>query len=146
MLSWNISRTAVLVRQTCSSSRSQGARFVLSRSAATSASVSRANGSTTPNPTPSRPKAAAATESPPSTSVSETARDYNGDGSKSDWSRSYHGLSLEPFPKETANILQAPLNPEDIEIKPGKSVMNLYIATSLQYGKRRVDIPSRNQI
>ncbi|KAL7276921.1 hypothetical protein RUND412_000065 [Rhizina undulata] len=35
-----------------------------------------------------------------------------------DWARSYHGLSKEPFPKEVAEILMAPLKPEDIEIKP----------------------------
>lgn len=37
---------------------------------------------------------------------------------KIDWSRSFHGLSTEPFSPEAATILQAPLDPEDIEIKP----------------------------
>lgn len=40
------------------------------------------------------------------------------DPSKVDWTRSFHGLSVEPFSKEAADTLQAPLNPEDIEIKP----------------------------
>lgn len=53
-------------------------------------------------------------------SVSEQARIYHGDGSRTDWSRSYHGLSVEPFPKEAAEILQAPLDPENIEVKPGE--------------------------
>ncbi|TCD68482.1 hypothetical protein EIP91_010657 [Steccherinum ochraceum] len=35
-----------------------------------------------------------------------------------DWSRSYHGLSHQPFPKEAADILLAPVDPMDIEIKP----------------------------
>lgn len=35
-----------------------------------------------------------------------------------DWSRSFHGLSTEPFPPEIATILQAPLQSDSIEIKP----------------------------
>jgi len=35
-----------------------------------------------------------------------------------DWTRSFHGLSVEPFSKEAADILLAPLVPEDVEIKP----------------------------
>ena len=38
-----------------------------------------------------------------------------------DWSRSYHGLSTQPFPSEVADILLAPINPLDIEMKPGTS-------------------------
>lgn len=37
---------------------------------------------------------------------------------KIDWTRSFHGLSAEPFPKEAANILLAEMDPEEIEIKP----------------------------
>lgn len=37
-----------------------------------------------------------------------------------DWSRSYHGLSSEPFKKEVADILLAPVEPGDVEIKPGQ--------------------------
>jgi hypothetical protein len=40
-------------------------------------------------------------------------------GSPTDWSRSYHGLSTQPFSVEVAEILQAPINPLDIEMKPG---------------------------
>ena len=40
-------------------------------------------------------------------------------GGATDWSRSFHGLSSEPFPKQIADILQGPLKPEDVEIKPG---------------------------
>ncbi|EFW13553.1 hypothetical protein D8B26_004193 [Coccidioides posadasii str. Silveira] len=35
-----------------------------------------------------------------------------------DWTRSYHGLSAEPFSKEAANILLQALDPSDVEIKP----------------------------
>ena len=36
-----------------------------------------------------------------------------------DWSRSYAGLSMEPFPKEVSEILMAPVDPMDVEMKPG---------------------------
>lgn len=35
-----------------------------------------------------------------------------------DWTRSFHGLSSSPFTKEQADILQQPLDFNDIEIKP----------------------------
>ncbi len=35
-----------------------------------------------------------------------------------DWARSFHGLSSEAFSKETAAILLAPIEHDDIEIKP----------------------------
>ncbi|KAG6334623.1 hypothetical protein ID866_4464 [Astraeus odoratus] len=35
-----------------------------------------------------------------------------------DWSRSYYGLSTQAFPKEIADVLLAPIDGEDIEIKP----------------------------
>ena len=38
---------------------------------------------------------------------------------KVDWARSFHGLSTEPFSKEAADVLLAPVDPEDVEIKPG---------------------------
>lgn len=41
------------------------------------------------------------------------------DGSR-DWSTSYHGLSTSPFPKEIADVLLAPIDPMDVEMKPGK--------------------------
>lgn len=46
-------------------------------------------------------------------------------GSTTDWSRSYHGLSTQPFPSEVADILLAPINPLDIEMKPGTSFCEL---------------------
>ena len=35
-----------------------------------------------------------------------------------DWTRSFHGLSNEAFSKEAADILLAPVEPDDIEVKP----------------------------
>lgn len=35
-----------------------------------------------------------------------------------DWTRSFQGLSLEAFPKETADALLAPIPEQDIEVKP----------------------------
>ncbi|RDX53803.1 mitochondrial genome maintenance MGM101 [Polyporus arcularius HHB13444] len=40
------------------------------------------------------------------------------DPSSPDWSKSYFGLSTQPFPKEAADILLAPIDPLDVEIKP----------------------------
>lgn len=42
----------------------------------------------------------------------------NNDPARIDWSKSFHGLSSEAFPKEAADILLKELNPEWIEIKP----------------------------
>jgi hypothetical protein len=39
-------------------------------------------------------------------------------GSRVDWTRSFHGLSEQPFSKEAAEVLQQPIPPEDIEVKP----------------------------
>ena len=46
-------------------------------------------------------------------------------GSSTDWSRSYHGLSTQPFSQEVADVLQASINPLDIEMKPGPSFRKL---------------------
>ncbi|KAJ5938665.1 Mitochondrial genome maintenance [Penicillium verhagenii] len=37
---------------------------------------------------------------------------------KIDWTRSFHGLSAEPFPEKAANILLAEIDPHQVEIKP----------------------------
>jgi hypothetical protein len=41
------------------------------------------------------------------------------DATQVDWSRSFHGLSSQPFDEETTKILTAPLEIDDVEIKPG---------------------------
>ncbi|KAI7874563.1 mitochondrial genome maintenance MGM101 [Lichtheimia hyalospora FSU 10163] len=38
--------------------------------------------------------------------------------SAQDWSRSFHGLSTQPFSREIANVLQEPIAPDDVEITP----------------------------
>ncbi|CAM0142707.1 unnamed protein product [Umbelopsis sp. WA50703] len=35
-----------------------------------------------------------------------------------DWSKSFHGLSTQPFSSEVAEVLMQPISPDDIEIKP----------------------------
>ena len=40
------------------------------------------------------------------------------EGTGHDWTRSFHGLSNEAFSPEAAKALLAPINPDDIEIKP----------------------------
>ncbi|KAF5392970.1 hypothetical protein D9757_001136 [Collybiopsis confluens] len=72
-----------------------------------------------------------ATESPATTKVETEPDAFEGTSSeipseildssndgKTDWSRSFHGLSEEAFAKEIADTLLAPVNPLDIEIKP----------------------------
>jgi hypothetical protein len=46
-----------------------------------------------------------------------------GDGAQdgvTDWSKSYSGLSSQAFSKEIADILLAPIDPHDVEVKPGQ--------------------------
>ena len=50
-------------------------------------------------------------------------------GLPTDWSRSYHGLSTQAFAKDIVEVLLAPLDPLDIEIKPGTcSPVSLYLS------------------
>ena len=66
------------------------------------------------------------TESVPSSAVLDglpPLLDAPPSGGTTDWSRSYHGLSTQPFPPEVTNVLQADINPLDIEMKPGTSVL-----------------------
>lgn len=41
-----------------------------------------------------------------------------------DWSKSYFGLSSQAFSKDIADILLAPIDPMDIEMKPGTSFLS----------------------
>ncbi|KAL3490522.1 mitochondrial genome maintenance MGM101-domain-containing protein [Aspergillus germanicus] len=100
------------------------------------------NNTTSPKPTssPNTPKPAAS--SPPSPATGAAAANNNaknhptppnisktglGDkpleldnpvNDKIDWTRSFHGLSAEPFPREISDILLAETDPEEVEIKP----------------------------
>ena len=47
-----------------------------------------------------------------------------GDSAANDWSKSYYGLSVEAFQREVADILLAPIDEMDIEIKPGASPLS----------------------
>lgn len=42
-----------------------------------------------------------------------------------DWSKSFHGLSTQPFSSEVAEILMQSISPDDIEIKPGETKMTI---------------------
>ncbi len=70
-----------------------------------------------PTPPPPPPKTAQ-----PSKSTTVTANDpiklQEDDPTHVDWTKSFHGLSVQPFSKEAADVLLAPINPEDVEIKP----------------------------
>ena len=46
----------------------------------------------------------------------------NASGGGQDWSKSFHGLSAQTFSKEITDILLSPINPMDIECKPGKYI------------------------
>ncbi|KAI1078770.1 Mgm101p-domain-containing protein [Whalleya microplaca] len=48
-----------------------------------------------------------------------TTNGENGNGSNPiDWTQSYHGLGTSAFGPEVAAVLQAPLDPDDVEVKP----------------------------
>ncbi|KAJ5502312.1 hypothetical protein N7463_005186 [Penicillium fimorum] len=68
-----------------------------------------------PNSTPSR----ATTENISKTGLSDKPLELdNPVEDKIDWTRSFHGLSATPFPKEAADILLAEMDPDEVEIKP----------------------------
>lgn len=77
--------------------------------------------STATPPTPAGPvpaKPAPATE-PAAGSLDAILPDVLGSDGATDWSRSYHGLSASPFAPEIAEVLLAPIDPMDVEMKPG---------------------------
>jgi hypothetical protein len=37
---------------------------------------------------------------------------------EADWGTSFDGMSMQPFAKEVSQILEAPINEQDVEIKP----------------------------
>jgi len=60
-----------------------------------------------------------------------------------DWSTSYHGLSTKAFSKDIAEILLAPVDEMDIEMKPGRfqvhGSINILKVPAIV---RRLDLPS----
>ncbi|CAG7981573.1 unnamed protein product [Penicillium nalgiovense] len=68
-----------------------------------------------PGPTPNR----ATTENISKTGLSDKPLELESPAEERiDWTRSFHGLSAEPFPKEAADILLAETDPDEVEIKP----------------------------
>lgn len=61
-----------------------------------------------------------------------------------DWSTSYHGLSMQAFSKDIANILLAPVDDMDIEMKPGTFRVHGLRIMFLNIIHRWLDIPARN--
>ncbi|KHJ31730.1 putative mitochondrial genome maintenance protein [Erysiphe necator] len=53
-----------------------------------------------------------------SSGLSDEPLDLSKESDQVDWTRSFHGLSSQPFSKEAAEILMAPLDLDDIEVKP----------------------------
>lgn len=84
-------------------------------------SVSPADVSSRPSgPGPSGPDVDASRAAPRFAGHSSSSNGTGGEGelSTSDWATSFSGMSTVPFPREVAEILEAPINEEDIEIKP----------------------------
>ncbi|KAI1141318.1 Mgm101p-domain-containing protein [Hypoxylon sp. FL0543] len=76
--------------------------------------------STTPPPTAPRTPVPAVSGQPlPDAPSPQTYGESGSDsGSPIDWTQSFHGLGTTAFSPETAAVLQARLDPDDIEVKP----------------------------
>ncbi|KAJ6103784.1 Mitochondrial genome maintenance MGM101 [Penicillium sp. IBT 16267x] len=107
---------------------------------AISTSNTRANSTSTPSPAPkptaqstrtATPYTPSAQSKPTSTPNRQTTDNISKSGladkpldvisaaeENIDWTRSFHGLSAEPFPEKAANILLAEIDPNEVEIKP----------------------------
>ena|SRR2546423_6198567 len=57
----------------------------------------------------------------PATGLNDAPVFLDDDTTQVDWSRSFHGLSSQPFSEEASKVLTAPLDVNDVEIKPGPS-------------------------
>lgn len=67
-----------------------------------------------------------------------------GEAGELDWSTSFAGLGQRPFPKEVGEALLRPLEPADVEVKPGPSV--LYVLRSIMLMNRWALVFTRNQV
>ncbi|KAJ9209640.1 hypothetical protein DTO166G4_8770 [Paecilomyces variotii] len=86
-----------------------------STTSAPSTSASNSRASKVAAPTPSHPT----TDNIQKTGLSDRPLELEVQPEeKVDWTRSFHGLSAAPFPKEVADILLAETDPEEVEIKP----------------------------
>ena len=70
--------------------------------------------------------------------------DAIGKDGTTDWSKSYSGLSVQPFAKEIADVLMAPLDPMDVEIKPGEHSLKVAFTFLSITEFRWSTLPSRN--
>lgn len=72
------------------------------------------------------PTTAAEVNAPEAPNAPHEAPAFDGsfDGGATDWSKSYHGLSTQAFAKDAVDVLLAPLDPIDIEMKPGMCPIN----------------------
>ncbi|KAF8655335.1 hypothetical protein AX16_003108 [Volvariella volvacea WC 439] len=83
------------------------------------ASTAAPNGNSTATATPNKTNdlnVSASEYPPPSPQISNEFS--TPEGAVTDWSKSYYGLSTQAFPKEIADVLLAPVESEDVEIKP----------------------------
>ncbi|KAK0538862.1 hypothetical protein OC842_001171 [Tilletia horrida] len=69
---------------------------------------------------PAAPAASSPAEAspPPPSSAASSSSSSSSSSDAHFWSTSFQGMSTQPFSSEIASILSAPLNAEDIEIKP----------------------------
>ena len=102
----------------------RSARLSETRRAFTSTRIYRAQQeATSPAPkTSAQPPQSAETSSSDTSDLTSGLNDQNlvvddGNGPV-DWQRSFHGLSREAFSPEAAKALLAPIDPDDIEVKP----------------------------
>ncbi|KAJ6475782.1 mitochondrial genome maintenance MGM101-domain-containing protein [Mycena vitilis] len=114
---------AAVVQRLCGASRGVSARGLLASARSRQpflAAYARANSTTTTKTGPVFPPVTdlkVGTEAPPP-APSEPDLLLATDPGATDWSKSYSGLSQQAFSKEIAEVLLAPLDPIDIEIKP----------------------------
>ncbi|RVX65778.1 hypothetical protein B0A52_10384 [Exophiala mesophila] len=102
--------TTSLSRQSLHSSTSRSV-YTASRSFKAEPTVGKS-----PSPTPTEPTT---TSSSPTPALADQPFNLQEeDPAHIDWATSFHGLSVQPFSKEAADVLLAPIVEGDIEIKP----------------------------
>ncbi|KAJ7182561.1 mitochondrial genome maintenance protein [Mycena crocata] len=107
---------AGVFQRLCAVSRVSGRSLLASTARKPSLiSLARAASTTAPVFPPASDLKVGSTESPPPPGLPDLGLP---DDSATDWSKSYSGLSEQAFAKEIADVLLAPLDPMDIEIKP----------------------------
>ncbi|KAJ5599521.1 Mitochondrial genome maintenance [Penicillium hetheringtonii] len=110
-----ISSSAPRVQNSSSSNTATPRPSTTSTSPSTPTSIPTSQANRVSAPTPNRPT----TDNISKTGLSDKPQELeSAPEEKIDWTRSFHGLSAEPFPKEAADILLAETDPEEVEIKP----------------------------